>query len=103
MKKYILGIWMVCLASLGMAQTPKAEQVMNKKQQYIVEVAALVGKGDLAKLKPVHRRITVSTTNFTDWILLVFNRITQITYSLTDITDSSGERLLVYKNLLSLP
>lgn len=53
MKKYILGIWMVCLASLGMAQTPKAEQVMNKKQQYIVEVAALVGKGDLAKLKPV--------------------------------------------------
>ena len=53
MKKYILGIWMICLASLGMAQTPKAEQVMNKKQQYIVEVAALVGKGDLAKLKPV--------------------------------------------------
>ena len=39
MKKYILGIWMVCLASLVMAQTPKAEQVMNKKQQYIVEVA----------------------------------------------------------------
>lgn len=53
MKKYILGIWMVCLASLVMAQTPKAEQVMNKKQQYIVEVAALVGKGDLTKLKPV--------------------------------------------------
>ncbi len=53
MKKYILGIWMVCLASLGMAETPKAEQVMNnKKQQYIVEVAALVGKGDLAKLRP---------------------------------------------------
>ena len=34
MKKYILGIWMVCLASLGMAQTPKAEQVMNKKEAF---------------------------------------------------------------------
>ena len=51
MKKYILGIWMVCVTSSAMAQIPKAEQVMEKKQQHIVEVAALVGKGDLTKLK----------------------------------------------------
>ena len=56
MKKYILGIWMVCLASLGMAQTPKAEQVMNKKQQYIVEIAALVGKGCLLYTSTNERR-----------------------------------------------
>lgn len=51
MKKYILGIWMVCVTSSAMAQIPKAEQVMEKKQQHIVEVAALVGKGDLTNLK----------------------------------------------------
>ena len=42
---------MVCVTSSAMAQIPKAEQVMEKKQQHIVEVAALVGKGDLTKLK----------------------------------------------------
>ena len=35
------------------AQTPKVEQEMDNKRQHIVEVATLVGKGDLHHLKPV--------------------------------------------------
>lgn len=44
---------MVFVASLVMAQTQETEQSMSKKQKHIVEVAALVSKGELAKLKPV--------------------------------------------------
>lgn len=43
---------MVCVSALAAAQTPKAEQAMDKKQQHIAEIAALTGKGDLKKLKP---------------------------------------------------
>lgn len=37
----------------AVAQTPKVEQEMDNKRQHIVEVATLVGKGDLHHLKPV--------------------------------------------------
>ena len=37
----------------AVAQTPKVEQEMDNKRQHIVEVATLVGKGDLLHLKPV--------------------------------------------------
>lgn len=51
MKKYILGMGMLCAASLAAAQTPKAEQVMDTKRQHIAEIAALTGRGDLAGLE----------------------------------------------------
>ena len=38
---------------IAAAQNPKMEQVMNSKRKHIAEVAALTGKGDLDKLKPV--------------------------------------------------
>lgn len=43
MKKYMLGMGMICAASLAAAQTPKAEQVMDTKRQHIAEIAALTG------------------------------------------------------------
>ena len=51
MKKYMLGMGMLCAASLAAAQTPKAEQVMDTKRQHIAEIAALAGRGDLAGLE----------------------------------------------------
>lgn len=51
MKKYMLGMGMLCAASLAAAQTPKAEQVMDTKRQHIAEIAALTGRGDLAGLE----------------------------------------------------
>ena len=51
MKKYMLGMGMICAASLAAAQTPKAEQVMDTKRQHIAEIAALTGRGDLAGLE----------------------------------------------------
>lgn len=39
------------LASVAHAQTPKAEKAMNTKQQNIVTLAALTGKGDLQNLR----------------------------------------------------
>ena len=51
MKKYMLGMGMLCAASLAAAQTPNAEQVMDTKRQHIAEIAALTGRGDLAGLE----------------------------------------------------
>ena len=51
MKKYMLGMGMLCAASLAAAQTPKAEQAMDTKRQHIAAVAALTGRGDLAGLE----------------------------------------------------
>ena len=51
MKKYMLGMGMLCAASLAAAQTPKAEQTMDTKRQHIAAVAALTGRGDLAGLE----------------------------------------------------
>ena len=51
MKKYMLGLGMLCAASLAAAQTPKAEQAMDTKRQHIAAVAALTGRGDLAGLE----------------------------------------------------
>ena len=38
MKKYMLGMGMLCAASLAAAQTPKAEQAMDTKRQHIAAV-----------------------------------------------------------------
>ena len=51
MKKYMLGMGMLCAASLAAAQTPKADQAMDTKRQHIAAVAALTGRGDLAGLE----------------------------------------------------
>ena len=47
----LLGVFFGC--GIVTSQTPKAEQAMDSKRQYITEVAALTGKGDLDKLKIV--------------------------------------------------
>ncbi len=47
----LLGVFFGC--GIVASQTPRAEQTMNSKRQYIAEVAALTGKGDLDKLKIV--------------------------------------------------
>lgn len=47
----MLGMGMLCAASLAAAQTPKAEQAMDTKRQHIAAVAALTGRGDLAGLE----------------------------------------------------
>ena len=44
-------LYILLLAGNMVAQAPKTEQMMDKKRQHIVEIAALTGKGDLDKLK----------------------------------------------------
>lgn len=44
-------LYILSLAGNMVAQAPKTEQLMDKKRQHIVEIAALTGKGDLDKLK----------------------------------------------------
>lgn len=46
-------LYILSLAGNMVAQPPKTEQMMDKKRQHIVEIAALTGKGDLDKLKTV--------------------------------------------------
>ena len=52
MKKNILSVMATFLTSFASAQMPEAEQAMHIKQQHIVEIASLTGKGDLGRLKP---------------------------------------------------
>lgn len=44
-------LYILLLAGNIVAQPPQTEQMMDKKRQHIVEIAALTGKGDLDKLK----------------------------------------------------
>lgn len=44
-------LYILSLAGNMVAQAPQTEQMMDKKRQHIVEIAALTGKGDLDKLK----------------------------------------------------
>lgn len=51
MRTYLIYILMTIVSTFASAQIPKAEQAMNEKQQHIVSIAALTGKGDLNQLK----------------------------------------------------
>lgn len=44
-------LYILSLAGNMVAQAPQTEQMMDKKRQHIVEIAALTAKGDLDKLK----------------------------------------------------